>query len=636
MSDAPGGLAPLSHAQALALHRQGDLSAARGAYEQILAADPENFEALHHLGILLLQAGDAGKALELLRRAAARGGNCAAVHADLATAMATALAVLRRHDEAIACYEDALAIAPELAEAHYGLGTVMLALARLDEANACFQRALAIDADYVEAHGALAASWRAAGRNAEAIARYQKELAIDPEYAEAQFGLATALAAARRFEEAIRHYRQAISLDPGYAEAYNGLGLALDAQNDHTEALASFAQALAIRPDYAEAHANRGMVLQIAGDIAEARRAFARACDLEPRRPGHYFALANAAAMREGDPYLAAMTGLARELPSLSLPEQIQLHFALGKALCDVGDRAAAFEHLARGNALKRSQISYDEASTLILFDRIRDVFTPQLLREKAGHGHPSAAPVFIVGMPRSGSTLVEQILASHPCVFAAGERDELRSAVRRAGADGGESPFPEAVRGLSGQRLYALGASYLEQIGALAARAGDDAMPERITDKTLMHFNLLGLIRLVLPNAHIIHIRRNPIDTCLSCYSKLFDDELPFAYDLGELGGYYGAYDALMKYWRAVLPEGWVLDVSYEALIGDFEAQARRIVAHCGLGWDDACLAFHETRRPIRTASATQVRQPLYRSSVEPWRPDAARLAPLLRALGA
>jgi hypothetical protein len=335
------------------------------------------------------------------------------------------------------------------------------------------------------------------------------------------------------------------------------------------------------------------------------------------------------------------MAALALDLSSLTPTEQIQLHFAFSKALSDVGEYDKSFDHLRRGNSLRRSQTFYDEVATLALFDRIRDVFTPQLMREKQGRGHPSDVPVFIVGMPRSGSTLVEQILASHPAVFGAGERDDFRSALRRSGADSAASPFPESVRRLSGAQLSALGKSYLDQIemvaaSAMAPRIGKKVtMPERITDKTLMHFTLLGLIRLTLPNAHIIHIRRNPIDTCLSCYSKLFDDDLPFTYDLGELGRYYRGYRQLMEYWGSVLPERWVLEVQYEALVQDFEVQARRIVAHCGIAWNDACLDFHQTQRAIRTASATQVRQPIYSSSIKRQRPNETLLSPLLIGLG-
>ncbi|MBA2590651.1 MAG: sulfotransferase [Alphaproteobacteria bacterium] len=636
MSDAPENdagsqaapfAALLDHA--MALHRQGDLPAAQKHFEEILAADGAHFGAMHQLGILHLQRGETAKAAELLNRAIAEYPGSAAARCDLATAWN----VLSRHDEAIAGYENALTIDPDLAEAHYGLGTAFLALARIDEAISCLQRAIFTDPDYAEAHCALAMALRLTKKGGEAIRHCRSALAIDPDYAEAHFALASCCLDAKRPDDAISHSRTAISLRPDYAEAYNCLGLALDASNRPAEALACFAHALAIRPGYMEALVNRGAALQVTGEIDQARDAFRQACGLEPRRAKHYFRLANTARMSADDPYLETMKELALDMSALEEQEQVQLHFALGKALSDVGDHDMSFSHLCQGNNLKRARLAYDEVGTLALFDRIRAVFTPEMMQAREGYGHSSAVPIFIVGMPRSGSTLVEQILSTHPAVFGGGEREDLRAAIQEVGADGGAVAFPDTMRALPADRFRELGASYLKRIQTNAAQAG--SQPTRITDKTLMHANLLGLIRLALPNAHVIHIRRDAVDTCLSCYSKLFEDELPFTYDLAELGRYYRAHSALMDYWDNVLPAHWVLHVQYQALVEDFESQARRILAHCGLEWDNACLAFHRNKRTVRTASAVQVRQPLYRSAIDRWRPQDPLLAPLLVNLG-
>jgi hypothetical protein len=238
------------------------------------------------------------------------------------------------------------------------------------------------------------------------------------------------------------------------------------------------------------------------------------------------------------------------------------------------------------------------------------------------------------VGMPRSGSTLIEQVLASHPRVIGGGERPDfgaaLRGARRREGALRDSDAF---IAALSEPVLKRLAAAYLDRL--VSAAAGTKANPLRITDKMLDNFRHLGLIHLALPNARIIHTRRDPVDTCLSCYSKLFAAPHPYSYDLGTLGRYWRAYDRLMAHWRAVLPPGVMLEVQYEQVVADFETEARRVIAHCGLDWDDACLDFYRTERPVRTASIVQVRQPIYRSSVGRWRPDAATLRPLLEGLG-
>jgi sulfotransferase family protein len=248
-------------------------------------------------------------------------------------------------------------------------------------------------------------------------------------------------------------------------------------------------------------------------------------------------------------------------------------------------------------------------------------VFTGELMRSHEGRGERSCVPVFILGMLRSGTTLVEQILASHPKVFGAGEVDDFNKVIAAL-------HFPEVVSLMSGEQLRQLGASYVGGIRVAAP------VVERITNKSPGNFRFTGLIHMMLPNARIIHTRRDPIDTCLSCFSKLFVGNHPYAYDLEELGRYYRAYEALMAHWRSVLPPNVMLEVQYEEVVADLEGQARRIVAHCGLEWDALCLAFHQTERPVRTASATQVRQPIYKSSVGRWRAYEPFLGPLLAEL--
>jgi hypothetical protein len=232
--------------------------------------------------------------------------------------------------------------------------------------------------------------------------------------------------------------------------------------------------------------------------------------------------------------------------------------------------------------------------------------------------------------MPRSGTTLVEQILASHPQVFAAGETDDFSTAMLQVDGLGGDvAPSPEAAASMSAHQLHALGARYTKLI-TRGAPAG-----AWVTDKTMENFRVAGLIQLALPNAKLIHVRRDPRDTCLSCFSKLFWGYLPYTYDLAELGRYYRLYDGLMAHWRRVIPATVMLEVRYEDVVGDLEGQTRRILTHCGLDWDDRCLDFHLTDRPVRTASATQVRQPIYDRSIGRWRSYAPFLEPLFAALG-
>ena len=267
----------------------------------------------------------------------------------------------------------------------------------------------------------------------------------------------------------------------------------------------------------------------------------------------------------------------------------MQLDFALGKAYADLKDHARSFKHLLAGNAAKRATIAYDEHAAFALFDRIEATFTRELIDDKIGGGDPSAMPIFVIGMPRSGTTLVEQIIASHPAVHGAGELqtfNEVVLAVR--GPDGNALPYPDFVPALDAPALQRIGAAYVAEVRKLAPSS------ERVTDKMPSNYYFAGLISLALPNAKIIHTIRDPVDTCISCFSKLFSAEQNHTYDLGELGRYYRRYEQLMAHWHRVLPAGRILDVRYEDVVADLESQARRIIAHCGLPWDRRCLPFH------------------------------------------
>jgi hypothetical protein len=265
------------------------------------------------------------------------------------------------------------------------------------------------------------------------------------------------------------------------------------------------------------------------------------------------------------------------------------------------------------------------------LLERTAAIFTTELMRRQAGQGDASPVPVFIVGMPRSGSTLIEQILASHSKVFGAGEIADFNAAATSLVKAAGHlpAPFPEFVAEMTAEQFRRVGGHYVEAVRARAPSA------ERITDKTLGNFLFVGMIHLALPNARIIHARRDPIDSCVSCFSKLFAGAMSFSYDLAELGRYYRAYDVLMAHWRHVLPAGVMLEVQYEDLVADFEPQATRILSYCGLQWEESCRRFHLTQRPVKTASSTQVRAPLYRAAVGRSQPYRDMMAPLLDALG-
>ncbi len=642
------------HNLALIRARQGRLGDAASMLRHALDHRPDEAVALASLGRVLQAMGQPAQSIAHFERAIALAPDLAVAHCDLGNALlalgradealarferalaieprspsalsakGSALQALGRPAEALSWHEQALALDPGYAPAHNNLGTALQALGRAEEASRHYAAALALSAGEADLHVNRGKALHRLGRDDEAVAAYERALALRPQDAEALNDLGNALQSLGRHAEAVERYQQALDLKPDLAAAHNNLANSLHALDRHDEAIAEYQAALAARPNNAAAHSNLGTALRELGRLDEARRAFERAVALAPSQASFHLNLAEVKRFAAGDPQLAVLEKLAERSASLPSQEQIELAFARAKAQADLGDCAAAFAHLQQGNALKRREIDYDESATLSVLARIATVFTAELLRAKAGRGDPSDVPVFIIGMPRSGTSLVEQILASHPAVFGAGEITDFTALTSEHIA-----AFPEDVASIGGEALGALGARY---VAGLAARAPE---ARRITDKLPANFLLTGLIHLALPHARIIHVRRDPRDTCWSCFATLFSAGQPFAFELGELGRYYRAYERLMAHWRRVLPEGVMLELNYEDIVADLPGEARRLVAYCGLDWDEACLAFHRTERAVRTASASQVRQPIYRSSIGRWRAYAGELGPLFDALG-
>jgi Sulfotransferase family len=364
----------------------------------------------------------------------------------------------------------------------------------------------------------------------------------------------------------------------------------------------------------------------VLGHFDEARTAAERLNAIDPRVPFSYLMLAETKCFTAGDPQIAAMESLLRDEGRVNAHERIVLHFALGSIYQKMREYGQSFRHFTDGNALMRKQIDYDEKRALGQLADIRNAFTPELIASKSGHGDPSTKPIFIVGMPRSGTTLIEQVLAAHPRVQSCGE---IKHFALSLFAIRGMN-YPENCIAMTASQMGELGREYLKKV-----TASIPATAERFTDKLPNNVLYVGLIHLALPNARIIHARRDRIDNCVSCFEQLFSDPLNFSYELGELGRYYRATEQVTAHWRHVLPANTMLEVRYEDMIDDLETQARRIVGYCGLEWNDACLYFHEVERPVTTASAAQVRRPIYRSSVGRWRAYRAQLQPLLDALG-
>lgn len=470
-----------------------------------------------------------------------------------------------------------------------------------------------------------------AGRFTEAIRLYERILAVGYHLPDVHNNLGHALAALGKAEAAIAAFQHAIALRPDWPEALCNWGLALAELERFDEAEAKYRQAIKIHPAFPGAYNNLGLLLKEDGRLTEARQAFEQAIRLAPRNVSYYDNLAAVRPFAAGDPYFTALEALAANAATLSLPDQTHLHFALAKAYEHIERPESAFRHLLNANRSKRRQIFYDEGAMIGRMVRLRELIGRDYIRAREGCGEQSAVPVFIVGMTRSGTTLIEQILASHPQIVGAGELalfDQAAGSIRNMLP---QAPaFPDMMLNMSAEHFRALGKLYLDGIVRRAPSAA------RITDKMTVNYLFVGLIHLALPNAKIIHAVRDAADTCVSCFATHFTNGHEHTYDLAELGRYYRHYRALMAHWHDVLPPGRIMDVHYEDLVTDLEAVARRMIAHCGLAWDARCLDFHRTQRPIRTASATQVRKPLYRDSVARWRKYEPFLAPLFAELEA
>jgi len=546
---------------------------------------PDTALQLYRAGLALHQQGQVGQALSLYRRSLlADPGLAACLHL-----LGVAHYQSGRPDEAVTLIRHAIACDPRPAEFH---GNLAPALLDLDHLDASFH------------HGRLA-------------------LVANPGKAMNYVNVGAACRNLGRLEEAERHGRRASKIDPAYSPALNNLGLTLRQRGRTDDAMAALRLSMILAPDNAKAEQNLGLCLMDLGR-PEAITHYARSLIIAPNTLKYLRNLSELHRFQVDDPWLRQLRQLEPRLESLPPTQRIDLHFALAKALDDIGDKPSAFDHLLAGNSLKRREVVYDEPAMLTLFETIRAKFTAERLVQTHG-GNCSSRPIFIVGLPRSGTTLIEQILASHPLVFGAGELTTFSDALTMAN----HGSFPDLVDDLTPADLHALGGDYLKNLPETGEKF------RHVTDKMPGNLIYAGMIHMALPNARIILLRRDPVDVCLSCFSKQFSGDLNFTYDLSELGRYARASLSLMDHWEQVLPHHALLTVDYEKVVDDLEGQARRLLDFCGLPWNDKVMSFHKTERAVRTASANQVRRPIYNSAVGRWRPSPVLLAPLLDGLG-
>ncbi|QXQ04979.1 sulfotransferase [Sphingosinicellaceae bacterium] len=465
------------------------------------------------------------------------------------------------------------------------------------------------------------------GRYADAENLLRRAVELAPGFAPARFNLATVLYRQNRNTEALVELDRLMAADPDNFATRNLAAAALGRVGDVAEAVVHFEHVLARQPDAAKIWLSYGHALKTLGRQGDSVAAYRRCIGLEPGFGEAWWSLANLKTVRLESADIAAMT-TALAAPGLTDEDRFHLHFALGKAHEDADDVAAAFGHYAEGNRLRLAALDYDPTATSDRVDRSIALLQPAFLAARAGQGCPAPDPIFVLGMPRSGSTLVEQILASHPLVEGTQELPDIQMFAGRLGGQD-EDAYPSVMKELGAARLQALGEEYLER-----TRVHRKTGRPYFIDKMPNNWAHVGLIHLILPNARIIDTRRHPLGCGFSNFKQHFARGQSFSYSLETMGRYYADYVRMMDHVDAVLP-GRIHRVHYEAMIEHTEAEVRRLLAALGLPFDPACLRFHESGRAVRTASSEQVRRPIYREGLDQWQRFGPYLGPLRSALG-
>ena len=582
-------------------------------YERALLLDPRLVEARNNLGNAFLELHQNLDAARCYRLALEAQPDNPVILCNLGNAQR----LLGLFEEAKICLQRAIALDRTLSVGHSYLGLVHVALGQREAAVTNFRQAVELNPGDTAALNYLGGVLRELGRRRDAVMAYERAIAVNPGSAESHCHLGEVLFEMRRVGAAMDCYRKALTLQPTYAPAHLSLGMALRQQRRPADAEASCRTALDIDPNYVEALSFLGELKADRGEFTQAEELFVKAIAIDP---GFHSAFAGIATHRkmtiaDSEWRRGVETLLRKRLP---LSAEVSLRYALGKYFDDVRRFDDAFDQYARANELtKRYGATYDRTQFSALVTRIIGRFQREFIRDCQTGASAADLPIVVVGMPRSGTSLAEQILASHPSVVGAGELTFWHGAYRRL-----EQTAPDGAP--NGPLLADMARNYLERLTALGAGSS------RVVDKMPANFLYAGLIHAALPNARIIHMQRHPLDTCLSIYFQNFFNIGPYANDLDNLAHYYREYLRLTDHWRATLPATALLEVPYEALTADQEGWTRRMLDFVGLPWNPKCLDFHATDRVVITASKWQVRQKINTASAERWRNYEKYVAPL------
>lgn len=642
-----------------ALHGQGRNEEAEACFRHALELDPRLGPARKNLATALQDQERWDEAESLYQALEEEGSQDPELFYNRSL-----LAMARSElEDAEAYARRAIKLQPAYPEAEVVLASTLEGQGRGAEAREIYANVHEQRVDDVSAQFRAGLAFRALGRWRDAVLAFNRVLQVNSDWIDALLPAAQALEAVHRYEIAERCCRRILQQDDSHRLASLTLASVIAQQGRYGEARATLKRwlaeaaedtqvlttaanvelnagdteaaeryiscALEAAPNSPAAVHMMGRVKSELGEFEEAERFTRRAWALQPNNLGAAYSLSGIKRFSDTeDPDLKMMQAWDERRKALPPTQRVSLDFALGKAYADLRDYDRAFSHYKAGNDAQRELIFYDAERQENTVRSVCACFTPGLLERYRGHGSQSETPVFIVGMPRSGTTLIEQVLASHPDVAAGGELKAVGELIPRFWPKGESGQYLGALAQASPDLVDQFAAQYLERIRELGAAA------LRVTDKMPGNFLNVGLIRLAFPNARIIYARRNPMDNCLSCYTTFFASGHEYSYDLGTLGAMYRLHEAVMEHWRALAGVDF-LEVRYELMVDDLETQARRLVDYVGLPWDARCLEFYKTERAVATASLAQVRRPIYRSSVEKWRRYETHLGELAEALG-
>ena len=605
--------------QAIQFHGSGDLKSAEAMYRKVLAVAPKQPVALHYLGVVALQMGQIQPAIELINQAL----RVTPQDIDALSNLGNAYQAAGDYEKAITQYQKALAIKPDIAMIVANLGNARSQLGLYEAAEKDYSHALKLQPDLFEVHRNLALVKLSLNKPSEALESCNRAEKINPNSAEIKLTKGNILQELLRYKEAVDCYQQVLKQQPKVAQVHNNLANVYREMGKLDESLSHYQSAIHLKPDYAEAHFNLASARQDQGDKKSAIASARKAVSLDTNYAKAHHLLANLVKHDQVDNDIKSMESLVDN--SLTNNEdKMYLSFGLGKAYYDLGDYSQSFDFYQRANKLQRRSFEYDINEDAELINNIKTAFNKSFLQQNKANGISQKRPIFILGMPRSGTSLVEQILASHSKVHGGGELQFFPlSLIKEFGMHNGTDPTQKLDK-INSESFKLAGQKYLSSLSELVPDT------KIITDKLPMNFLYLGLIKLVFPDSLIIHCQRNPIETCFSIYKNFFAKSGHYyAYDLAELGTYYNLYRDLMNHWREVLP-GSFYDISYEALINNQAEETKKLLNYCNLEWENSCLEFYNTDRQVSTLSANQVRKPIYTDSIKLSEQYASFIQPL------